>query len=144
MTILRTFLAYLASVAGTYALATTFYTQQVISKQAEIGAVYTAEQQFGTYIDNLTGLSIYGVVIAITLLIAFLVAFGVKQILKPLSMIAYPAAGGAAMLVMLILIEQQLGGGAGIIGGARDAFGIGLQCLAGFLGGCLFSVFRPR
>jgi hypothetical protein len=144
MTILRTLLAYLAAVAGTYVLATTFYTQQVISKQAEIGAVYTADQQLDTYVQNFTGLTMYGFIIAIALLLGFLVAFGVKRILKPLAPIAYPVAGAAAMLVTLVLVEQQLGGGAGIIGGARDAFGLSLQCLAGFIGGGLFAMLRPR
>jgi len=86
----------------------------------------------------------YGAIIAIALLFGFVVAFGVKRILKPLAPIAYPTAGAAALLVMLILVEQQLGGGAGVIGGARDAFGLALQCLAGFIGGGLFAVLRPR
>ena len=144
MKILRTFWAYLAAVAGTYLLATTFYTQQVIAKQAEIGAVYTPAQQIDTYVQNFTGLAMYGVIIAIALLLGFTIAAGVKRILKPLAPIAYPTAGAAAMLVMLIFAEQALGGGAGIIGGARDAFGVTLQCLAGFIGGGVFALLRPR
>ena len=48
------------------------------------------------------------------------------------------------MLLMIYLIEQQLGGGAGVIGGARDETGLALQALAGFLGGAVFAVARPR
>lgn len=140
----RTFIAYLTSVIATYVLAAAFYTQQVIAKQVAIGAVYTPSQQMDTYVQNFTGLWVYGVVIAIALLLGFGVAAVVKRVLKPLSALAYPAAGAAAMLVMLHMVEQQLGGGAGIIGGARDALGISLQCLAGFIGGSVFALARPR
>lgn len=141
---IRTIVAYLLSVAVTYVIATGFYTQQVIAKQAEIGAVYSTAQQISTFTQNLTGLWIFGAIIAIALLLGFGVAFGVKRLLRPLSPIAYPTAGAAAMLAMIILIEQQLGGGAGIIGGARDALGLTLQCLAGFIGGAVFAIARPR
>lgn len=144
MAIIRMFVAFAASVIATYALAAIFYTQQVIAKQAAIGAVYTPAQQIDTYVQNLIGLSIYGLIITITCAIAFLVAFGAKRVLKPLAPVAYPVAGATGMFVMLILVEQMLGGGAGIIGGARDALGVALQCLAGFLGGVVFAVLRPR
>ncbi|WDI32593.1 hypothetical protein PUV54_05215 [Hyphococcus flavus] len=144
MSILKTAIAFLVSLIATYVLATGFYTQQVIAKQAAIGAVYSPQQQLDTFILNFTGLTIYGAIIAIMLAVAFLVAFGVKRVLKPLSPIAYPAAGAVGMLAMLTLVEQQLGGGAGIIGGARDAFGVSLQCLAGLIGGIIFANLRPR
>lgn len=141
---IRTITAYLLSTAVTYVLATAFYTQQVIAKQAAIGAVYSPSQQFATWIQNLTGLWIYGLMIAVALLLGFAVAFFVKRLLQPLAPIAYPTAGAAAILVMILFIEQQLGGGAGIIGGARDALGLTLQCIAGFIGGAIFAITRPR
>ncbi|MEO1135201.1 MAG: hypothetical protein AAFW68_01160 [Pseudomonadota bacterium] len=140
----RTIIAYLLSTAATYVVATAFYTQQVIAKQAAIGAVYLPSQQFSTLIQNLTGLWIYGAMIAIALVVGFGVAFFVKRLLQPLAPIAYPTAGAAAMLGMILLIEQQLGGGAGIIGGARDALGLTLQCIAGFIGGAVFATMRSR
>ncbi|WP_425410338.1 hypothetical protein [Hyphococcus sp.] len=144
MNIVKLFIAYLTSVIAGYALAVLFYTQQVIAKQAEIGAVYTLPQKADTFFQNLSGLWVYACVIAATFLIAFGVAFIVKRALKPLAPFAYPAAGAAGMFVMLILVEQQLGGGAGIIGGARDAFGVTLQCFAGLIGGLVFAMLRPR
>lgn len=140
----RTIIAYLLSLAVTYVVATAFYTQQVIAKQAEIGAVYSTAQQISTFTQNLTGLWIYAIIIAAALLLGFATAFFVKRLLRPLAPIAYPTAGAAAMLAMILLIEQQLGGGAGIIGGARDALGLTLQCIAGFIGGAVFAVARPR
>jgi predicted Co/Zn/Cd cation transporter (cation efflux family) len=134
----------LLAVAVTYVAATAFYTQQVIAKQAAIGAIYSTSQQIDTFTQNFTGLWIFGAMIAIALLVGFIVAYFVKRLVKPLAPVAYPAAGAAAMLVMLTLIEQQLGGGAGVIGGARDAIGLALQALAGFIGGAVFSFKRPR
>ncbi len=144
MKIARMLIAYLAALAATYVLAVIFYTQQVIAKQAAVGAVYSPAQQLDTYASNFTGLYALALMIAIALAVAFPVAAAVKRIVRPLAVIAYPAAGGAAMLVMLALIEQQLGGGAGVIGGARDALGLSLQCLAGIMGGGVFSIARPR
>ena len=138
--------AYAAATAAAYALASGFYTQQVLAKQAAIGAVYTPAQQIETYFLNLTGLWIYGAMIAIALALGFLVAAVVKRVVTPLAPVAYPIAGAAAMFVMLQLIETQLGGGTGVIGGARDAVGVALQCLAGLVGGGLFALLRgtPR
>lgn len=144
MAILRTIAAYLAATAGAYVLASIFYTQQIIADQAAIGARYTVGQQAETYLINLSGLWLYGAMIAIALAVGFLVAAGVKRILKPLSLIAYPAAGAAAIFVLLMLVEQQLGGGAGVIGGARTPLGVALQCVAGFAGGLVFAALRAR
>ncbi|MEM8772043.1 MAG: hypothetical protein AAGD92_10380 [Pseudomonadota bacterium] len=144
MRIVRVAGAFAASVIIAYFFAAVFYTQRVLAKQAEIGALYTPAQQAETYITNLIGLWLYGAMIAIALLIAFLVAAGVKRVLKPLALVAYPIAGAAAIYVLLTLVEAQLGGGAGIIGGARTALGVGLQCLAGFLGGTAFAVLTRR
>jgi len=141
---IKTAIAYLLSVIAAYLLSVAFYTQQVIAKMQAVGAVYSGQQQINTFVDNLTGLWQLAAMIAVALMIAFVVAFFVKRVLKPLAPIAYPAAGGAAILLMLYLIEQQLGGGAGVIGGARDATGLALQTLAGFLGGAVFAFMRPR
>lgn len=142
--VIKTAIAYLLSIIVTYVLSVAFYTQQVIAKMQAVGAVYSSQQQINTFADNLTGLWQLAAMIAIALLVAFVVAYFVKRILKPLAPAAYPLAGGAAILLMLYLIEQQLGGGAGVIGGARDATGLALQSLAGFLGGAVFAFMRPR
>ncbi len=144
MRIVRTVFAYLLSVAVTYILASSFYTQQVIANMAAVGAEYSAQQQVDTYAANFTGLWQLGAMIAIAFIAAFAVAFVVKRIAKPLSPFAYPVAGAAAILVMLSAIEQVLGGGAGVIGGARDAVGLSLQALAGLIGGAVFAFSRPR
>jgi len=144
MRLLRMGLAYLVAVIVTYALASAFYTQQVLAKQAAIGAVYTPQQQISTYMDNFAGLAMtYGLMLAIGLLIAFLIAAVAKRILKPLAPIAYPIAGAAAVFTVIWAIENLVApGGVGAIGGARDALGVSLQCLAGAAGGLVFALTR--
>lgn len=144
MQIGRMVAAFIGAWIVAYILAVGFYTQQTLAQHASIGAFYTVAQQAQTLGQNLIGLQVYGVVIAIALAIGFAVAAGVKRVLKPLAPIAYPVAGAAAMFVMIVLVEQQLGGGAGVLGGARGVVGVSLQMLAGLVGGLVFSFARAR
>ncbi len=146
MAFVRVILAYGAAVVTTLVLAAAFYTQQVSAKQVEFGAVFTPADYFETYIQNLVGLApAFGAVIAIGLLIAFPVAAAVKRILKPLAPIAYPVAGATAMATAIWAIENLvIGGGVGVIGGARGPVGLGLQALAGALGGVVFTLIAVR
>lgn len=145
MNIIRTAIAFLLSAAVTYVLASVFYTQQVIAKMAEVGAVYSTSQQVDTYVSNFTGLYQLGIMYAIALFAGFAVAFIVKRILKPLAPVAYPIAGGAGVFAVLWAIDTFIAGGnVGAIGGARDALGLSLQVLAGAIGGGVFAFMRPR
>ncbi|PQA88442.1 hypothetical protein [Hyphococcus luteus] len=150
MKIANTIFAYVLAVAVTYVLSVAFYTQQVIAKMAAIGAVYSPQQKIDTFVQNFLGLAFrdqpsLGMMLAVALAIGFAVGFVVKRIIKPLAPVAYPVAGAAAVVALLVYIEGSVaGGGAGVIGGARDAVGLSLQGLAGFLGGAAFAFKRPR
>lgn len=146
MKLARTILAFILAVATTYGVAVVFLTQQVFEKRAAIGAVYTRDQQITTLVDNLVGLaSAYGAVLSIALLLGFLIAAGVKRILKPLAPLAYPVGGAAAVYTAIFLIENiAASGGAVAMEGARGAVGMGLQSFAGFIGGVVFAVTRGR
>ncbi len=75
MRIWRPSAAFLLAVLTTFILGVLFYTQQVLSKQAAIGADYTIDQQIATLFMNFTGLvPRYGGVLLLALLIAFPVA----------------------------------------------------------------------
>ena len=138
----RTAFAFILTVLTAYVLAVGFYTQQVIASQSFIQ--YSRAQQAETFLYNLTGLWMYGAIIAIALLIGFIVAAIVKRILKPLAPVAYPVAGAVAIPLTVVLIEQVLGGGAGIMSGARGTTGLALQGLAGLAGGVVFAFLRPH
>lgn len=138
----RTAVAFILSISAAYVLAVAFYTQQVIASQTFIQ--YTRAQQIETFFYNLSGLWMYGAIIAIALFAGFAVAALVKRVLKPLARIAYPVAGAAAIPLCVVLIEQVLGGGAGIMSGARGTVGLALQGVAGLAGGFVFAIFRPQ
>lgn len=147
MRIARIIAAYIAAALATVLTASAFYTQQIVSAQKAIGIEFTPAQEAETYLMNLVGLApAYGAVLSIALLIGFVVAAGVKRILKPLAPVAYPVAGAAAVWTAIYLIETVMAsGGAGAIGGARSPLGLVLQCLAGAVGGAVFALLsRPR
>jgi len=146
MRFIRIVIAFILAVATAFTLASIFYTQQVLAKQVAIGAEYTAAQQHQTYIENFIGLApAYGAILAVALLIGFTIATFLKRILAPLAVIAYPMAGAAAVFAVIFLIENIVAAdGAGAIGGARDALGLALQCLAGAIGGLVFALTVGR
>lgn len=145
MRIVRIIAAYVAAAIVTYTAASLFYTQQILAKQAAIGAVYTPAQQAETYLTNFLGLGVYGTVLTVALLIGLVVAAILKRVIKPLAPIAYPLAGAAAVVAAIYFIETTAAaGGAGAIGGARDAIGLALQGLAGALGGLVFALIARR
>ncbi|MEM9169557.1 MAG: hypothetical protein AAGC56_07855 [Pseudomonadota bacterium] len=144
MTIVRLVGAFLIAAAATYALAVAFYTRQVVAAQVAIGAEYEPDQIAAAFAQNFTGLaSGYGLAVAGGLAIAFAVAAGLKRVLRPLAPIAYPLAGAAALYATITLIDRQFPG-VGAIGGARTPLGLALQCLAGAVGGVVFTLLRPR
>ena len=149
MSFARTAFAFIVALAVATAASAAFYTQQVVAKQAAYGAVYTPAQQFETLIANYKGLVFgpmpsLGAVLGVALFVGFLVAAGLKRILRPLAPAAYPLAGAAAFVAALFAIETFVFEGVGAIGGARDALGLGLQGVAGALGGATFALLAPR
>jgi len=149
MRVFRQVGAFVGSAAVTFALATGFYTHQVLEKRAAIGLEFTPAQKFSNYLDNLVGFAIgtvpsYGMILVVALLVGFLIAAVVKRILVPLAPIAYPTAGAAAIFVMLWAVETFVAKGSGAFEGASGPLGIALQCFAGFVGGVVFALTRAR
>ena len=142
----RLFGAYLAGLATTYVLSIAFYTQQILAERAAIGISLPLDQQLEEFRLNLVGLApAFGIVLAIALLVGFLVAGGMKKVIRPLAPIAYPLAGFVALPTAILLIENLvIGGGVGAIGGARTLTGLALQGLAGAAGGLVFAILAGK
>jgi len=142
----RTIIAWIAASATTIVLASVAYTWDVLEKQKAIGVAYSAAEEKETYLLNLVGLApAYGGVLAASLALGFLVAFGAKRLIRPLAPVAYPIAGAAGVVAAIALIETLMAPGrAGAIGGARDALGLALQAAAGAAGGFVFAALRPK
>ena len=144
MRFFKALIAFVLSVITATVLTSLANTQQVLAKLASIGGAVPLEEQVSIYgRDLLTFAPTFGVVIAVGLLIAFIVAFGLRRVLTPLAPIAYPLAGATAIGAILLAISLAFPG-TGAIGGAQTPTGIALFCLGGFLGGVVFAQFRPQ
>ena len=144
MAVVRIIAGYAAAVAVTLVLASAFHTHMVISALDAAGAAVPMDKRMAMTANDLTGLAPQlGIVIAIGLAIAFPVAAGLKRLLKPLAPIAYPLAGAAAIAAALTAMSIAYDG-ITPIAGARTALGFGLQCLAGAIGGVVFSAIAVR
>jgi len=148
---MRIIIGFIAAWVTTYLVSVGFLTQQVLAGYAKLGlsAPLPISDILSTYGSNLVGMVDVsaGPSVAVVLAIALLVGFGVaailKRVLTPLARVAYIIAGGAAVGAMIALIEGQFSG-AGVFGGARTTFGFGLQVVAGFVGGFVFSLFSKK
>ncbi len=113
-------------------------TQRVIGSLTEIGASVSLSQRLSmTLYDLIHFGTLYGAFICLAFIAAFLAGGLVFRIAKFGRPIVYIVAGAAAMLVMLILM-QKVFFGVPIVAGARDDLGLGLQMLAGGVGGYVF------
>ncbi|MEK7265481.1 MAG: hypothetical protein AAB227_05210 [Pseudomonadota bacterium] len=144
MAAVRIIFGYAAAAIVGVVLASAFHTQMVIAALGAAGAAVPFDRRLAMTGDDLIGLlPQFGAVIAIALAIGFLVAAGLRRVLKPLAGIAYPLAGAAAIGVALTAMSMAFDG-ITPIAGARSTLGFGLQCLAGALGGLVFSTIAVR
>ena len=141
----RLFLAWILATLTTIAIGVFFQTQNVISKLGDIGAdVSLGERLSMTGYDIQHLGSLYGIFILAAFLIAFLMGGLVFHFAKFGRPIVYAVAGAVAILVMLFAMKANFFD-IHIIAGARDMVGIGLQMLAGAIGGFVFARFsRPK
>jgi len=130
---------WLAAALTTVILGITFQTQNVLARLGDIGAdVSFGDRLSMTFYDIQHLGSLYIIFISIALAVAFLLGGLVYRFAKFGRPIIYMVAGGVAILVMLFAMKAQFFD-VHIIAGARDAFGLGLQMLAGAIGGLVFA-----
>jgi len=144
MALVRILIGYLAAAAVAVTLASAFHTQMVIAALGQAGASVPFDRRLAMTGGDLVGLiPQFGLVIAIGLAAGFLIAAGLRRILKPLAPVAYPLAGAAAIGVALTVMSMAFDG-ITPIAGARTTTGFALQCLAGAIGGFVFSMIAVR
>ncbi len=144
MAAVRVIFGYAAAMVVGVILASVFHTQMVIAALGDAGASVPFDRRLVMTGDDLVGLiPQFGAVIAIALGVGFLVAAGLRRVLKPLAPIAYPLAGAVAVGVALTAMSMAFDG-ITPIAGARSPAGFALQCLAGAIGGLVFSMIAVR
>lgn len=131
--------SWFAAVVTTTVLAVILQTQNVLARLVGVGANVTIGERLSmTAYDVLHLGGLYGAFIALAFMVAFFAGGLVFRFAKFGRRIVYVVAGATAMTVMLYAM-QTVFFGVPLIAGARSGFGIGLQMLAGGLGGYIFS-----
>ncbi len=136
---------WLAAALTTVVVGIFLQTQNVLARLEGVGAdVGFTERLSMTAYDVIYLGQPYLLFVSIALAVAFLAAgllFHFAQFGRPL---IYAVAGSTAMLVMLFAMKQVFFD-IHMIAGARDAVGIGMQMIAGAIGGLIFAwVSRAR
>ncbi len=128
-------------IAGVFTilLGVSLQTQMVIAGLNELGANIGLSQSLSmTGYDLLYLSQMYGIFILIALFIAFFAGGLLHRFVKFGRPVIYAIAGGVAIFVMLFAMKQAFFG-VHLISGASDGLGIGLQIIAGVIGGLLFA-----
>lgn len=136
---------WLAAVLTTVILGVCLQTQNVLARLENIGAdVGFADRVSMTFYDIFRLGSLYIIFVSMALAVAFLLGGLVYHFAKFGRPIVYVVAGATAILVMLFAMKMRFFD-VHLIAGARDGFGIGLQMLAGAIGGFAFAwITKPK
>lgn len=138
-TFLKFLLGWVLGALSTTALGVLLQTQNVIARLGSIGAEIGVGERLSMSLYDLIHLgSLYVIFVSAGTFVAYLAGLLVFRLAGFGRPIVFAVAGAVAMLVMLLLMKQAFFG-VHMIAGARDVIGIGLQMLAGALGGLLFE-----
>lgn len=144
MAVLRILIGYVAAVVIAATFGSFVHTHMVVTGLVEAGSPVPAGQRLTMTLSDLAALfPQYGAVVAAALAVGFVVAAGLKRVLKPLAPVAYPLAGAAAIGLALVLMRMKFEG-ITPIAGARSTLGFALLCLGGAFGGVVFSAIAGR
>ena len=134
---------FLAATLVLTALATVFQSAFVLLMLADVGAQFSADQAASMMVADLAGLGpLYGVIIAIGLVVAFLAAALVHRITPLPRALVFAGAGAVAIGIMLFAMEQVFFG-VQLIAGARTGLGFIAQMVAGLIAGFAFAALTP-
>ena len=147
--LIKVCLSYLAAVTVAYLLASLFQTLAVLQALTAAGGDYGASDWLRALLHDLYGLAFggkyvsYAQTIAIGLAIALPSAAVCLRWLPLPSALVYALAGATAMLTILLVVKYNFYD-LTLFAGSRGVLGMGLQMLAGALGGWVFARFIQR
>ena len=135
----KVFLVFILSVLIATLAASLFSTQFVIAALESSGAKVGWGDRLDMTLYDLGHLGlVYGIFIAVGLLVSFLAAALVHRFANTKRSLIYVVAGMTSFLVMLYLM-QAVFFGVPIIAGARSILGLAFQALAGGIAGYVFA-----
>ncbi|MBX3504196.1 MAG: hypothetical protein KF895_01870 [Parvibaculum sp.] len=139
MGVLRVVLAFLAAVVVTTILGAAFHTQFVIGRLSDLGIAVSFSDRLSTTLHDIGGMApMFGMVIAIGFLVAFLAGALVYRFAGARRELIYVVAGAVAIAVALSAMAMVYS--ITPIAGARSWAGFAAQMLAGALGGYAFAM----
>jgi hypothetical protein len=134
---------FLVAVIFAFVLASLFHSQFVMAELTKVGVEILFNDRLSMSIDDLLGLyPTYGIVVAVSYFIAFIVASLLIKRFKLSPYILYSLAGGIGITVALLAMHPILE--ITLLAGARSTFGFLCQSLAGAMGGWVFSYLRTH
>ena len=134
---------FLVAVMFAFVIASLFHSQFVMAELSKVGVEILFNDRLSMSIDDLLGLyPTYGIVIAVSYFISFIVAGLLIKRFKLSPNILYFLAGGVGVTVALLAMHPILE--ITLLAGARSTFGFICQSLAGALGGVVFANLRIK
>lgn len=132
---------FLLAVIFAFILASLFHSQFVMAELTSVGINISFNDRLSMSLDDLIGLyPTYGLVIALSLLIAFIITTLLLKFIKLPSSSLYFIGGGVGVATALLAMHPLLD--TSLIAGARSTFGFICQSLAGAMGGWTFNHLR--
>jgi len=132
---------FLVATIFAFVLASLFHSQFVMAELTKVGVDISLNDRLSMSLDDLLGLfPTYSVVVAVSFLIAFVVASILIKRFKLTPTILYSLSGGLGITVALLAMHPILE--STLLAGARSTFGFICQSLAGAMGGGVFSYLR--
>lgn len=142
MTFVRPTLAFLGALLVTIILGSMASAHFVLNGLTDLGVSIPVGDRISMMLEDIVGMGpLYGVLIGIGLLIAFIVAIFVTRLAPQLRWFVYLVAGGTAVAVTLVTLKAAFG--IMPIGGARTMGGFVTQVAIGALAGYLYVRFNP-
>lgn len=134
---------FIVAVIFAFIIASLFHSQFVMAELSKVGVEILLNDRLSMSIDDLLGLyPTYGIVIAVSYFISFIVAGLLIKRFKLSSYILYCVAGGVGVTVALLAMHPILE--ITLLAGARSTFGFICQSLAGAIGGAVFANLRSK
>jgi hypothetical protein len=139
MQFLRVALAFAIAVAIAAIGGSLISTTTVLQNQQALGLEIPASEWLSAYVHDVIGFApVYGGVVAVGFVVAFLVAEVLQRLLPGLRTLAFTLAGGAAVFAALALMEVLLFE-MPLIAAARTDLGVVALAGAGALGGFVYA-----
>lgn len=140
---LRRIIVFLIAIVAATVLAAAASSQFVLSELSALGVNVPLSDRLAVTMHDVIGMfPLFGSIVAVGFLLAFLVAGGIARWLPSGRTALFVLAGASAIVVALLIMRASLG--LMPVAGARSTFGLIVQGLAGATGGWCFAAMTRR